>query len=378
MPIPYRPVFDREATLDELAGVGRNRRFDELVDDEEDESIQVICRKPNPDSRGYNDRFIDVPLAKPSRAFYFGDRNLYDQEVRRYDHDEKTRILNTGQFRNNLQTFEELKKACQRGFVIPFVGAGMSKSLGLPEWGEYLLRFAEDAELSVDDLKVRLTERGDYEGVMEDIISKLGESRFQRDFERDFRLPENIGGAITLLPQIFDGPAITTNFDRVLEKVYEKAERTFIEKVSGRGNSSAFFRGVPAGERYLLKLHGNIDNAAERILRKAEYETAYGGGGNVLLTHPLPKVLKRLFTSYSLFFLGCSLTADRTLQTFMRVASDEGADSLPHHYALLSCPAERDARHTIDRRLADAHISPLWYPEGEYHLIEEILQLLLD
>ena len=43
-------------------------------------------------------------------------------------------------------TTEELKRSCQRGFVIPFVGAGMSKSAGLPEWKEYLLRLCEDAE----------------------------------------------------------------------------------------------------------------------------------------------------------------------------------------------------------------------------------------
>ncbi len=376
MSIPHRPKFDNDATLDELAGVGRHRRFDEVVDDDEDESIQVICRKPNPSPRNRNDRYVDVPLAKPSRAFYFGDRNLYEEEAKRYDQDEKARILNTAQFRNNLQTFEELKKACQRGFVIPFVGAGISKSVGLPEWGEYLLRFADDANLSREELKIRLTQKGDYEGVMEDIVSKLGEHRFQRDFERDFQLPEVFEGTITLLPQIFDGPVITTNFDRAIEKAYEKGQRAFIEKVSGRGNAGAFFRGVPAGERYLLKLHGNIDNASERILRKAEYESAYGEGGNVHLTHPLPKVIKRLFTSYSFFFLGCSLSADRTIQTFMRVASDEGPDSLPHHYALLPCPADRDARDIMDRRLADAHISPLWYPEGEYEVIEEILQIL--
>lgn len=96
----------------------------------------------------------------------------------------------------------------------------MSKSVGLPEWGEYLIRFANDAQLAFDDLKVRLIENG--------------EQRFQRNFERDFQLPEEITGAITLLPQIFDGPVNTTNFDRVLEKVDEQGGRTFIEKVSGR------------------------------------------------------------------------------------------------------------------------------------------------
>ena len=40
--------------------------------------------------------------------------------------------------------------------------------------------------------------------------------------------------------------------------------------------ANAFFRAIPAGDRYLLKLRGNLDNAAERVLNKAEYDIAYG------------------------------------------------------------------------------------------------------
>ncbi len=75
-----RPLnFDHEATLEELAGLGKNRRFDEVIDDEEFEDIQVICKRGDE----------EISLAKPSRAFYFGDRNLYDQEAKRFDQEEK-------------------------------------------------------------------------------------------------------------------------------------------------------------------------------------------------------------------------------------------------------------------------------------------------
>jgi hypothetical protein len=38
--------FDKyEATLDELAGVGRNHQFDAIVDGEEDKRIEVVCRR---------------------------------------------------------------------------------------------------------------------------------------------------------------------------------------------------------------------------------------------------------------------------------------------------------------------------------------------
>jgi len=369
MPTNRQPIFDHEATLEELAGVGKNTRFDYAIDEDEAfEDIQIICK------RGEE----EIPLAKPSRAFYFGDRNLYDQEAKRFDQDEKARILNTDQYRSNLQVFEELKRSCQRGFVIPFVGAGMSKSAGLPEWKEYLLGLCDDAGLDRNAIRDRLEIQGDYESAMNDIVERLTLNRFERDFERSFQIPETISGAVSLLPKLFDCSAITTNFDRVLERVYESDAKAFVEKVTGRGCASAFFRAIPAGERYLLKLHGNIDNAAERVLNQTEYHEAYGNAGDVNMTFPLPKLLKRLFTSYSFFFLGCSLSADRTVQTFMRITLDEGRDNLPHHYALLACPADLDKRRTIDQRLADAHITPLWYPEGEHEHVGNILELLLE
>lgn len=368
MPNPPRPPFDDEASLDELAGVGKNRRFDGCIDDEDFEDIQVICK------RGGD----EIPLAKPSRAFYFGDRTLYDQEAKRFDQAEKTRILNTADFPRNLALFEELKRSCHRGFVIPFVGAGLSKGVGLPEWKDYLLDLCVDARLDQVAMRVRLEAKSDYEGVMNDLVTKMGVNRFNRDFERDFKTPDEISGAVALLPKLFDNSCITTNFDRVLEKAYENDGKAFVEKVTGRGHAGAFFRAIPAGERYLLKLHGNLDNAAERVLNKAEYDAAYGTDGNVHFDSPLPKLLKRLFSSYSFLFLGCSLSADRTIQTFMRVAQLEGPDDLPHHYALLACPTDATKKHDIEQRLGDAHISPLWYPDGEHHYVEQVLALLLD
>jgi len=73
MPSSECPPFDPNATLDEFAGVGKNRRFDQKIDDAEDEEIQVIYKRGDK----------ELPLAKPSRAVYFGDRVVYDQEATR-------------------------------------------------------------------------------------------------------------------------------------------------------------------------------------------------------------------------------------------------------------------------------------------------------
>ncbi len=358
--------FDPQATVEEIAGIGRCPRFDGVIDDKDDDSIQVICR------RGTD----EIPLANPARAFYFGDHLLYDQEAKRFDLGEKQQTLNTDTFHRNERRFDELKRACQRGFVLPFIGAGMSKSAGCPEWKEYLLNLCPEAELDQDAMRQRLEEHGDFEGVMHELVTRLGEPRFNLDFERDFNPPAELSGAVLRLPDLFDSCAITTNFDRVLEKAYEKNGKAFVEKITGRGTVNAFYRAIPAGERYLLKLHGNLDNVAERVLNKAEYDDAYGNDGNIHFDRPVPKLLRRLYTSFSFLFLGCSLAYDRTIQTFAKIAQDVGADSLPHHYAILPCPADPVRKTKLEQRLADAHISAIWYPEGEHNHVEEILELL--
>ncbi len=95
------------------------------------------------------------------------------------------------------------------------------------------------------------------------------------------------------------------------------------------------------------------------------------------MNFPLPKILDRLFSSYSLLFLGCSLTADRTIQTFIRVVSNRTAQTLPRHYALLPAPDDGNKRRALDQRLADANITPIWYPQGEHERVGEVLELLI-
>lgn len=366
---PPRPTSPapavHQATVDEVLGLGKNARFDAAIDDVDYEDLQVLCRRGDE----------EIPLANPSRAFYFGDRPLYTQEAQRFDASLKAQVLNTESFPDNGKVFDELKRACDRGFVIPFVGAGMSRSAGLPDWRGYLLGKCAAAGIDQAVMEKRL-DAGEYEQVMTEIVEKLTTSVFERDFERDFATPEEIKGPVSLLPALFDCTVVTTNFDRVLERVYELGGKAFSEKCSGRGRTDAFFRAIPAGDRHLLKLHGNIDTSAERILSRDEYDAAYGNTGDVNMTFPLPKILDRLFSSYSLLFLGCSLTADRTIQTFMRVVANRTAQTMPRHYALLSAPDNPDTRRLLDQRLADANITPLWYPSGQHQSVGEILEQL--
>src|SRR5437016_3283053 len=114
MAIPLVGSFN-QAMLDELAGMGKNRRFDTKLDDDDDDEIEVIYKRGD----------TQLSLAKPSRAVYFGDRAVYDQEASLFSQRERDELLNTAEFPRNDQIFGELQRGCRHGIVIPFIGAGM-------------------------------------------------------------------------------------------------------------------------------------------------------------------------------------------------------------------------------------------------------------
>jgi hypothetical protein len=58
---------------------------------------------------------------------------------------------------------------------------------------------------------------------------------FGEGWKRDFNPPGEVARAVLRLADLFDSCAITTNFDRVLEKAYEKCGKAFVEKTTGRG-----------------------------------------------------------------------------------------------------------------------------------------------
>ena len=77
----------------------------------------------------------------------------------------------------------------------------MSKSAGLPDWKQYLLGLCDDAGLDVGAMRERLEAQADFEGAMNDIVHRLGINRFERDFERDFRVADEVSGAVALIPE---------------------------------------------------------------------------------------------------------------------------------------------------------------------------------
>ena len=271
----------------------------------------------------------------------------------------------------NARRFEALKKACTSRNVVPFLGAGLSIPSGYPGWTKFLWDLQVESHVNADELN-SLLRSGDYEGAAQLIHDDLGTTLFNKQLQECFDRNCAAAGPVNFLPLVFpESNVITTNFDKLLEATFSGRSQGFDQVVFG-GNLDEALRILSAGGRYLLKLHGSCETVANRVLLRNEYAKAYGDSGVV------GRFFSRFLFGKSLLFIGCSLLTDRTLRTMEQVIAEEGAHTLPQHYAFLEL---KDGVDRVERKkaLAKANIFPIWYPEGEHdESIEALLLALME
>src|SRR3990172_4478107 len=126
-------------------------------------------------------------------------------------------LLRIEQNRGQLQ---RLTDEFRSGVVIPFVGAGLSIPCGIQGWTDFLVNTARVAGKQEEiDARIQIAA---YEEAAEILAEALGHRAFEDVIATDFDpQPLNLRGAVCLLPELTNGPVFTTNFDRVLETVYE-------------------------------------------------------------------------------------------------------------------------------------------------------------
>lgn len=273
---------------------------------------------------------------------------------------------------DNRAWFLRLQETLERsGSVIPFVGAGMSCASGFKTWTGYLWALQAHSHIPPNELDA-LIAGGQYEEAAERLLNDLGERQFNGHLHTSYRVARvlSISGPVNYLPLLFNKAVITTNFDDVLERIYEGHSQAFTRILLGRLGES-FNNHVAEGTFCLYKVHGDYAEPATRILTRTEYNTAY------TTSSALAETMRLALRSNTFLFLGCSLNQDRTMQLMQDLAGE--VQQLPAHYALLPLPADDGERRTRQRFLADRSIFPIWYPDGEHdESIEALFVKLLS
>lgn len=328
------------------------------------------------DSNGPPIQFGDYTYSR-SDVLFAVDREAYQELYAEYENRRLADLRDAGNHcldsrKVQRHRFERLVDAARRGAVVPFVGAGLTMSCGMKGWQEFLYHLADES-LTPRATIERYVRDGEYEEAAELLCTNMGERLFSEQIVTEFGRLVEPKGAVCLLPRLTRTCLITTNFDQVIESVFRE-QKPNLERAIG-SNAEEFHRALVHNRPYLLKVHGDVEREQDRILTFAHYKAAYGDG-DIDFTRPLPKALKRAFTTKVLVFLGCSLGPDRTMRLFRAlIATDNPPDQ---HYAILEAPSEDAERVTREKTLVEHGIVPIWYPKGEHRHVEALVQVLIE
>jgi len=272
---------------------------------------------------------------------------------------------------SNVDVLDDLKErltAPQPIPLVPFVGAGLSMPMGFPSWGGFLTSLA--AECGTSDAVAILLGEGKYEDAAETVEAALGPELFCQRVAHVFGKRKSeaceLRGAVLALPALAAGPVVTTNFDRVLERVFAAAGSPF-EHIAWGSQVDSMRKAMAENKPFLLKIHGDAEERSGRVLTRSEYEKHYGSGDR----DGLRAQLGRVFQGRALLFAGCSLGPDRTMDVLLEALKQ--ASGLVH-FAIVEKPAADADFFAKQRGLGQRGILPVWYPAGEHQSIGTLLR----
>lgn len=195
------------------------------------------------------------------------------------------------------EKLEGLKERIKNGQVILFAGAGLSATLGLPNWNKLIKHLA--SELGYDERIFVGYERNmvlaEYyelrKGGLQGLASWMRKNWSEDQYKEKIR-SSDIYKALTQLnfPVIY-----TTNYDHCLEMAFDVAKKPWkrIVGINDMVNTE--------GRIQIVKFHGDMDRAESLVLTESSYFERFD------LSSPLDIKLRADTLNKSVLFIGYSL-----------------------------------------------------------------------
>jgi SIR2-like domain len=259
-----------------------------------------------------------------------------------------------------------------------FIGAGVSRGAGLPDWRGLLLQMVDRAVSTHLVDKTKATEcrkladdPNKYLMLAEEMKEVLGGVEFKTVIEEVFihhrHRPTTVHELLVRLKH--KKLILTTNYDMLIENAFVNDRiRPLVYKYY---EAHAIQRSLFKREFFVLKAHGDAETAPEQIiLTERDYR-------RILYREPgYQSALQSIFTMYSIILIGSALVDPelRLLLNYINAAFPEGG--VPH-YALMS---DKNISQTESGRLLkdyNMRIIPI-SPKNNYRDIETFLQVLVD
>jgi tetratricopeptide (TPR) repeat protein len=281
----------------------------------------------------------------------------------------------------NQAAIDRLIARCGSAGCTPFVGAGLSMPWDFPSWWTFLIKAAQSCGVDAHIETVLKGDRYDRYEFAAEIVDETLIDRGQRHgiaqsvrktFGRRVLASAKPQEAVHSLPAIARGAVITTNFDRVIEEVFSAQGRPLFPVWGAR--MRVVQDSLSADAPVLVKVHGDALHAHDRILTRAEYDRHYGASVRERFSpeKPVPQLLRAIFATKPVLFLGCSLADDRTMDVLSSIATEARTQC----FAVLAREACRADQREKEARMARFGIVPIWYPAGEHDAIRPFLEHL--
>jgi predicted ATP-binding protein involved in virulence len=268
----------------------------------------------------------------------------------------------------------DLVKVCAAGECVLYAGAGLSAQSGLPTWRIFIHGLLEwalaNSFISATEAASfhAETDKGQADSVADAVVSRLttqDQPSLLNSYLRQVFLRRSVpSGYHSQLRRIKFSAVLTTNFDNLLEEVYE----TSASQVYTPKSAESLLAALTRREFFILKLYGTLDQPDTVMIAPAQYEDAITG--NRLFS----QFMETLFFSRTILFVGASLEG---IEAYLR------GISLPkevarRHYALVAV-TERAWRAKADLLERRYGIKVLPYtPSSSYAELGEFLSLLTE
>ena len=190
------------------------------------------------------------------------------------------------------QDIRFLAEELEKGKLIVFVGAGVSKNSGLPDWKELIKDYAEYRGIKKFTSKEYLT-------IPEEVFERYGSLKYYEIAEKRFSgkyFPNSIHRILKEMDLTY---IITTNYDTLIEDEIKNLQ--VVSKDEDLPYTSS--------NKMLIKMHGDFKNK-NIVLKKSDYDN-YEKNFQLIST-----LIKGLFTTNTILFIGYSYN-DTNVQQIM-------------------------------------------------------------
>jgi hypothetical protein len=181
--------------------------------------------------------------------------------------------------------------------LVPFIGAGASKALGLPLWKDLVKEYHSCVSCSIDFEKLCSDYSDDFPKIASEIFKATGSNISKyRNYMSSIKPKEAAYKDIHAILLRFYQKLITTNYDTAFEEANK-------DNSHWKNLNLMYFPGnlnpVDFQRNTIAHIHGHVNNNAF-IFRSDEYETGY------TKTSEITDFIRSVIRKYSLLFIGFS------------------------------------------------------------------------